>query len=381
MTPLSLLDLGFFIAETEASPKHVGGLLICKRPPKSTAHFAKALYRDFLTHTDVKPPFNRVISITLRALPHWVEAEHVNLAEHVFFHQLPKGANDQQALYDLVAKLHEPMLDRSRPLWALHVIDGVSDIGIDGVSDGVKGGRFALYQKMHHAYADGVTMARWTAEGLSASADELDIKPVWTLDHDKPDNRGNRRYFTLASSPTENTLRLGVKIYQKSSTYKKSLLNMNDKTQIIAAQLAGDFTLHEDPKQPLVFIAGGIGITPFRSMIKYLIDKRQKRKITLFYSNRVASEIVYKDVFDQAQRELGIKTIYTLTDAKHVAANWFGKTGYITAELIEAEVPNYAQCQFYLSGPNAMVSAVEDLLLSMNVRHSHIKTDFFPGLV
>jgi diacylglycerol O-acyltransferase / wax synthase len=177
MTPLSLLDLGFFIAETQASPKHVGGLLICKRPPKSTAAFAKALYRDFLTHTDVKPPFNRVISITMRALPQWLEAPSVDLAEHVFFHKLPKGANDQQALYDLVAKLHEPMLDRSRPLWELHVIDGVND--------GVKGGRFALYQKMHHAYADGVTMARWTAEGLSASADELDIKPVWTLDHVK----------------------------------------------------------------------------------------------------------------------------------------------------------------------------------------------------
>ena len=69
MSKLSLLDLGFFIAETEASPKHVAGLLICQPPPKSGA-FAKDLYRDYLTFTDVKPPFNRVINFSLTALPH-----------------------------------------------------------------------------------------------------------------------------------------------------------------------------------------------------------------------------------------------------------------------------------------------------------------------
>jgi diacylglycerol O-acyltransferase len=171
MTKLSLLDLGFFIAETEASPKHVGGLLICKRPPKSTPAFVRALHREFLGFTEVKAPFNRVISMSLRAMPHWQDTDTVDLKQHVFYHKLPKGKNDRHALYDLVAKLHTPMLDRSRPLWEMHVIDGVTE------------GRFALYQKMHHAYADGVTMARWTAEGLAESPAEMDLTPVWTLDH------------------------------------------------------------------------------------------------------------------------------------------------------------------------------------------------------
>jgi hypothetical protein len=69
MSKLSLLDLGFFIAETAASPKHVGGLLIFKRPPKSSSAFAKNLYRDYLTFTDVKPPFNRIIDFSLKAMP------------------------------------------------------------------------------------------------------------------------------------------------------------------------------------------------------------------------------------------------------------------------------------------------------------------------
>ena len=171
MRKLSLLDLGFFMAETEASPKHVGGLLIFKRPAKSTADFAKNLYAEYLEATSIKPPFNRTINFTFKPMPIWEDAAQVDLSQHVFFHKLPKGKNDRRALYAFVSRLHTPMLDRSRPLWALHVIDGLND------------GRFALYQKMHHAYADGVTMARWTAEGLSESPDQTEITPVWTLKH------------------------------------------------------------------------------------------------------------------------------------------------------------------------------------------------------
>jgi WS/DGAT/MGAT family acyltransferase len=171
MSKLSLLDLGFFIAETVASPKHVGGLLIFKRPPKSPAAFARNLYREYLTFTDVKPPFNRAIVMSLKAMPHWQGVDHVDLKQHVFYHKLPQGANDRQALYNLVSQLHTPMLDRSRPLWELHVIDGLSE------------GRFALYHKMHHAYADGVTMTRWTAEGLADSAGNPELTPIWTFDH------------------------------------------------------------------------------------------------------------------------------------------------------------------------------------------------------
>ncbi len=96
----------------------------------------------------------------------------------------------------------------------------------------------------------------------------------WTLGHEKPDTRGNRRYFTIASSPTEKELRLGVKFYEKGSTFKKTLREMDPGHTIIAGQLSGDFVLPKDKNKKLVFIGGGIGITPFRSMIKYLIDMK-----------------------------------------------------------------------------------------------------------
>ncbi|MGC1378151.1 MAG: hypothetical protein WA821_18115 [Anaerolineales bacterium] len=202
----------------------------------------------------------------------------------------------------------------------------------------------------------------------------------WTLGHAHTDDRGNRRYFTLASAPDENNIRMGVKFYARSSSYKKALLAMKKGDEIIAAQVAGDFVLPKDRRQKCVLIAGGVGVTPFRSMIKSLLDARQKRPVTLFYANKSVDEIIYKDVFDQAEKELGIKTIYTVTDRQNVPATWTGRVGRIDAQLIQSAVPEYRQCVFYISGPRSMVDGFKATLRQMNVPASQIKTDFFAGL-
>lgn len=203
----------------------------------------------------------------------------------------------------------------------------------------------------------------------------------WTLAHEQADSRGIRRYFTLASSPTENTVQLGIKFYPDGSTFKKILEGLPAGNSIVADQLRGDFTLPKDPKQKLVFVAGGIGITPFRSMIKYVLDTKEKRSIVLLYSNKSASEIAYKEVFDEAQKELGIRTVYTITDATQVPSDWQGRIGRIDAAMIEQEIPDYRERTFYLSGPHAMVTAFEATLKSMNIPEGQIKKDFFPGFV
>jgi glycine betaine catabolism B len=202
----------------------------------------------------------------------------------------------------------------------------------------------------------------------------------WTLGHEHPDTRGNRRYFTLASAPTEKTLRLGVKFYQKSSTFKKAMLSMTSGDEIVAAQLAGDFVLPKDPRQKCVLIAGGVGVTPFRSMIKYLLDTHRPRPITLFYANKTVDDILYKDVFDRAQHELGIQTIYAVTDTKNLPSSWTGTIGRITPELIKSKLPDHRRCIFYLSGPKSMVDSFKETLQQMHVPSSHIRTDFFSGL-
>lgn len=203
----------------------------------------------------------------------------------------------------------------------------------------------------------------------------------WTLGHQDPDVRGNRRYLTLASSPTEQNLKVGVKFYKPSSSFKKAMFALDRNSQIVASQVTGDFTLPLDPNQRCVFLAGGIGVTPFRSMIKYLLDTHQRRPIALIYAAKTTDDIVYKDIFDQAEKELGIKVIYTLTDQNNVPASWKGHTGRITREMIQKQVMETRSAHFYLSGSRAMVDSFKDTLNELQIPHSHIITDYFAGLV
>ena len=203
----------------------------------------------------------------------------------------------------------------------------------------------------------------------------------WTVPHTGVDIRGNRRYFTVASSPTEEALRLGVKVVPNGSSFKKALVALDTKKAVLAGQLAGDFTLPKDIHKKLVFLAGGIGITPFRSMIKYLIDKNEKRDIVLLYSNKTADEIVYKDIFDEANKKLGIKTVYTLTDTDHLPKDWKGEKGRVDAAMIQKYVSDYKNRMYYISGPHPMVTAYQDILKRLDISSSHIIIDYFPGFV
>ncbi len=200
----------------------------------------------------------------------------------------------------------------------------------------------------------------------------------WTLEHEKPDSRGNRRYFTIASSPTEKEIIMGVKFYDRPSSFKESLGKMNLGDIVVASQLAGDFVLPKNKDEKLAFIAGGIGVTPFRSMVKCLVDTDEKRDIVLFYSNNTEADIAYKNIFDFAERQLGIKMVYTLT-GQDVSPSWRGKRGLIDAETIKQNTPDYLDRTFYISGPNAMVVTFKALLREMGIRKHKIKTDYFPG--
>ncbi len=198
----------------------------------------------------------------------------------------------------------------------------------------------------------------------------------WTLGHEPRDSRGNRRYFTLASSPTERELRIGVKFYDPPSTFKNRMLNMQPGDEVLASQIAGDFTLPKDSKEKLVFIAGGIGVTPFRSMVKYMMDKNERRPAVLLYAAKDAEQFAYKDLFDAAEEQIGLKPVYVAANAP---PSWRGLQGNITPEMIRAEVPDFRERTFYISGPHAMVTSFEDVLERLGVSKARIKTDFFPG--
>ncbi len=202
----------------------------------------------------------------------------------------------------------------------------------------------------------------------------------WTLAHTHSDARGNRRYFTIASSPTEKEVIIGVKFYEQSSSFKKSLLALPLGSVVGAVGLSGEFTLPKNTKRKLVFIAGGIGSTPFRSQIKCMLDTNEKRDISFLYSNSSEDDIAYKDIFDEGRDMLGIKMFYVITGNAHSPDSTI-LTGRINGGMIQKAIPDFTERYFYISGTHSFVMGTQTELLKIGILKHNIKIDFFPGFV
>lgn len=168
MKRLSLMDLAFFVAESEDSPKHVAGLMLCKKPAGCPKDYAERLVEEVCESGDIAEPFDQVINFFGPLGPHWETCRDISFDKHVFYHHAGRTISWDEAR-EMAALLHEPMLDRSRPLWEFHLIDGI------------RGAKFALYLKLHHAYADGMTMTSWMDRGMAKSADDMTFTPPWAI--------------------------------------------------------------------------------------------------------------------------------------------------------------------------------------------------------
>jgi ferredoxin-NADP reductase len=112
-------------------------------------------------------------------------------------------------------------------------------------------------------------------------------------------------------------------------------------------------------------------------MIRQLLDRGERRDITLIYSTYGPEEIAYRAEIEQARSEIGLKVVYALADPCRVPAGWAGQVGVVDAGMIAEEVPHHARCLFYVSGPPAMVKALKSSLRRLGVHR--VRTDFFPG--
>jgi ferredoxin-NADP reductase len=186
----------------------------------------------------------------------------------------------------------------------------------------------------------------------------------WTLSQHDTDFRGNRRYLTISSSPTEQELMITIKIPEKPSAFKRRLESFKKGDVILADGLTGEFILPKSEKQKLAFLAGGVGITPFRSMIKYALDFKQERDMHLVYSAAKDSEFAFRELFSEA-KDTGLQTSYV--------------TERLDKNKLKELVPDFNERMFYISGPLGFVKSMENNLLELEVPPAQIKTDFFPG--
>ena len=193
------------------------------------------------------------------------------------------------------------------------------------------------------------------------------------IPHDNKDNRGDKRWFTLSSSPTEAMVAITTKIIPECSSFKKALQDLQPGEVIDMASPMGDFVLPKDPGQAVLFVAGGIGCTPYRSMITYLKDSTESRNIGLLYAANSLEEVAFKDAFSSA---LGDKFTIILSNP---GSNWQGLKGHVDATVILAQLQDKDNDLIYLSGPEMMVDGLHQALKDAGFNKKHIKTDRFPG--
>lgn len=194
------------------------------------------------------------------------------------------------------------------------------------------------------------------------------------LPHPETDVRGDRHWFTISSSPTEPLIGLTTKFtHGHSSSYKKELLRLQPGTTVALADPMGDFTPPKSKDIPLIFVAGGMGITPVRSIAKFLADTGQQRPIRLLYCARSESDLVFTEVFDAA----GFDTTLLVTQPQK---KWQGQTGMLTAErVLDLTGPIDAQTLFFLSGPEPLIEDLQKGLIAKAIVSDRIATDFFTG--
>lgn len=203
------------------------------------------------------------------------------------------------------------------------------------------------------------------------------------LDGVSGDPKGPVRHFSIASSPTEQDLIISTRI--RDTPYKQKLASLQEGAKILAWGPQGEFVLHDDHLRPAIFLSGGIGVTPFRSMIKYATDRQLPLKITMFNSNKSAQGILYKVEFDRwAGQNKNIKIIYTLTEEEHQQrpANWTGEYGRINKEMIRQHLSNdeIAKAVYYICGPPGMLKAMQKLLQEeLQIPRERMKIESFTG--
>lgn len=210
---------------------------------------------------------------------------------------------------------------------------------------------------------------------LAFDGNKFDFKPgqYMIMELDVEDSE-NTRALSIASSPTEDFLLFSTKISQSAFKQKFESLHVGDKVKVMGPM--GMFVLKEDAKN-IVFLGGGIGITPFRDMIKYACDKKLPIKMTLLYSNKTPNDIVYRDEWQVFEKQnSNLKVVNTVTDSTE---GWNGKTGRINEAMIKEYCNDFENILFYICGPPGMVNGMQKLLKAMNVPQQNIKIERFAG--
>ena len=200
-----------------------------------------------------------------------------------------------------------------------------------------------------------------SADGFTWEAGQF---MIYSLPHEKEDIRGRQRFFTISAAPFEKRPMISTRIFPKPSSFKKKLNNLKIGDEINAKGPDGDFVV-DNIEQNSVFLAGGIGITPYRSIILDLDHQNKPMNITLLFSNKTSDFPFRRELDEAAEKNSSLRVHYL---NKRVDEN-----------VIRELVPNVSDSIFYVSGPDAMVEEMLEVLKSLEIKEENIKSDYFSG--
>jgi len=194
-------------------------------------------------------------------------------------------------------------------------------------------------------------------------------------DRGHTDEKGLRRHISLVTSPTDQGV-VGLATRLRDTAFKQTLVELAVGDEIVVEEPKGSFLLPEETGADYVFVAGGIGITVFRSMLRYVADEQLLYRITLVYSNRDRESAAFLDELAELERRIeGLRVVLIMTEE----AGWEGETRRIDAEVLGDVVGELETRRFLVAGPPAMAQAVVDSLLAAGLPEDRVLADKFSG--
>lgn len=201
---------------------------------------------------------------------------------------------------------------------------------------------------------------------------------VTLVEPPETDDKGNARTFTIASAPHEPELMIATRM--RDTAFKRVLKAAAPGTKVTIDGPSGEMVLLDDPARPAVFLAGGIGITPFLAMARHAAAARLAHRLFLFYSNRRPDDAAFLSELKALETaNPNYRLIATMTEPGKSAQPWSGETGYIGREMLERYLPDLIAPIYYFAGPPAMTTAMHQVLEDCGLGEESMRYEEFYG--
>jgi len=210
--------------------------------------------------------------------------------------------------------------------------------------------------------------------------EEVDFRPgqyfwVELPNRGYDDEKGLRRHISVVTSPTERGV-LGLCTRMRDTAFKNTLAELEVGDAVDVEQPKGDWQLPEDTRKHYVFVAGGIGITVFRSMLRYIADTGEPYQVTLVYSNRDRESTPFLDELQGLEAEIaGLRLVLTMTDDE----GWDGESRRVVGEMLADHLDDLSEPTYLVAGPPAMVESVVESLAAAGIPEEQVLPDRFSG--